>query len=216
MNKIVLQVSSYSSYKTRDFQPRHPLTVIHSLYWAYIAMLPPIASFSTLRGFSHTIKKKKKNSAQSKGYLKYRVSTTKARFQCLGLKLRKRLYEPEFACQELSSPKTKGNISKASRKALMPSCLIAPSGFKLLNIVFGFEPQVLLAVHSGGGKRTWDPSLLKPHSSVFPASASAKRKYDSSNALSSTGERSIKKKKEVSLGTLAMPCQSLENILLSL
>ena len=60
MNKIVLQVSSYSSYKTRDFQPRHPLTVIHGLYWAYIAMLPPIASFSTLRGFSHTIKKKKK------------------------------------------------------------------------------------------------------------------------------------------------------------
>ena len=81
----------------------------------------------------------------------------------------------------------------------MPSCLIAPSGFKLLNIVFGFEPQVLLAVHSGGGKRTWDPSLLKPHSSVSPASASAKRKYDSSNALSSTGERSIKKKKKRSI-----------------
>lgn len=72
-------------------------------------------------------------------------------------------------------------------------CVTAPSGFKLLNNIFDFEPQVLLEIHGSVGKRTQDPSLLKPYSSVSPvsASASAKRKYDSNNALASTEERTI-------------------------
>ena len=90
-------------------------------------------------------------------------------------------------------------------------CVTAPSGFKLLNNIFDFEPQVLLEVHGSVGKRTQDPSLLKPYSSVSPASASAsasaERKYDSNSALSSTEERTIEEQ-------LQSVLEDLRNVLL--